>query len=353
MFFNIFKKKPAMEMEFPSMEQGATAEFYKQWREESEQKAKILADYVDISPKQLELIFQETLENDRLCSAVLAKRTEPDIEYICSKYRVPSKWAEMILPTMPVQLVIDMACLGDKIGSTREFSNHAPVTKENLLTPRSTETDDSILTRAVYDTIVENPDNPDFRMAYIRAYKENPDADYGGGFAQWAMDDEKNVTGYGSCGNGCVMRVSPIVAFYKNYNDVIKYVTASVMPTHNHTESIKAAVVFAGALWMARAGADKVEILDYVKSAYTPAPAPEGYKPLYKQYTFGDTPYTTNMIEKHSLFAGFAVPMVVDHFAHTNDFVDCCISLLSSFCDADTLCSMAGGLCGLFQCANN
>lgn len=347
MFFNIFKKRQSPEPIYQPEDN--TSSFYKQWRKESEEKATILANFVDISPQQLAQIFAETTDNDMLCSAVLAKRTEPDIEYICNKYRIFTQWAEKTLSDMPVQLVIDMACLGDKIGSTREFSNHAPVTKENLLTPRSTETDDSILTRAVYDTIVENPDNPDFRMAYIRAYQENPDADYGGGFAQWAMDDEKNTTGYGSCGNGCVMRISPIVAFYNNYNDVIKHVTASVMPTHNHTESIKAAVVFAGTLWMARAGADKVEILDYVKSAYTPAPTPEGYKPLYKHYTFGNTPYTTNMIEKHSLFAGFAVPMVVDHFAHAEDFESCCLSILSGFCDADTLCSMAGSLWGVFQ----
>lgn len=36
--------------------------------------------------------------------------------------------------------------------------------------------------------------------------------------------------------------------------------------------------------------------------------------------------------------------MVIDHFYHTSCFEDCVMAILDSFCDADTLCAMVGGL---------
>lgn len=98
------------------------------------------------------------------------------------------------------------AIIGDIVGSVYEFHNIK--TKDFPLFGAGCHvTDDSILTLAVAEALMEGGETENFVTAlkqYARAY---PQAGYGGRFCQWVQSADTRP--YGSCGNGSAMRVSP------------------------------------------------------------------------------------------------------------------------------------------------
>ena len=93
------------------------------------------------------------------------------------------------------------AIAGDIIGSVYE---RYPVKHKDfpLFDRRSRFTDDSVLTIAVADTLLNGGN---YAERYRSWYWRYPDAGYGGQFQRWARD---SVAGpYGSWGNGSAMRV--------------------------------------------------------------------------------------------------------------------------------------------------
>jgi ADP-ribosylglycohydrolase len=102
------------------------------------------------------------------------------------------------------------AIAGDIIGSVYEFQ---PIKREEfpLFGPGSRFTDDTVMTVAVANAILEGVDYASEMKAFARRH---PDAGYGGSFIRWIFEDA--VLPYNSWGNGAAMRVSPIgLAFNK------------------------------------------------------------------------------------------------------------------------------------------
>ncbi|NNJ97406.1 MAG: hypothetical protein HKP12_09620 [Gammaproteobacteria bacterium] len=96
------------------------------------------------------------------------------------------------------------AITGDIVGSIYEWNNIK--TKDfPLLTEHNSFTDDSVLTVALADAILNNMDYDRVMREYYRRY---PYAGYGGSFLQWACDPYAGP--YNSCGNGAAMRASPV-----------------------------------------------------------------------------------------------------------------------------------------------
>src|SRR6185436_15064100 len=96
------------------------------------------------------------------------------------------------------------AIAGDVIGSVHEGSRTK--TKDfPLFVPDSTFTDDTVLTLAVADALLNGLDYVDALHVYFHAY---PEAGYGGTFCRWAYERERRA--YNSWGNGSAMRVSPV-----------------------------------------------------------------------------------------------------------------------------------------------
>ena len=96
------------------------------------------------------------------------------------------------------------AIAGDIIGSVYE---HHPITTKDfpLFSDGSTFTDDTVLTIAVADALINDRDYANSLRELGRKY---PNAGYGKSFITWlAVDDHPP---YGSWGNGSAMRVSPI-----------------------------------------------------------------------------------------------------------------------------------------------
>ena len=93
-----------------------------------------------------------------------------------------------------------------------------------------------------------------------------PFAGYGGRFGAWLHHDECEP--YGSWGNGSAMRVSSVGWMYDSMERTREVAAATAAVTHNHPEGIKGAEATAAAIFLARNGASKDEIREYVTSEF-------------------------------------------------------------------------------------
>ena len=110
------------------------------------------------------------------------------------------------------------AIIGDTLGSIYEFDNIK--TKDfELFTPVMEPTDDSILTIATAQWLLDGGDVATYYYRYASTYR-NPMGGYGPGFLQWiARSRETIAPPYNSCGNGSAMRVSPVGWAFANEAD--------------------------------------------------------------------------------------------------------------------------------------
>jgi ADP-ribosylglycohydrolase len=119
------------------------------------------------------------------------------------------------------------AIAGDIIGSVYEFHN-SKRTGFQLFGPRSTFTDDTVLTVAVADYLLHGGSYVEKFKEYFRLY---PGRGYGGRFYSWAASD--SVEPYYSFGNGSAMRVSPVGFAFDSLEAVLAEAKRSAEVTHN------------------------------------------------------------------------------------------------------------------------
>lgn len=97
------------------------------------------------------------------------------------------------------------AIIGDIIGSPYEFKNSLKTKKFDLYHKNIKFTDDTVLTIATADAILN-------KKSYVETYNEwgnkYPNAGYGSSFKNWLASTVK--TPYNSWGNGSAMKISPI-----------------------------------------------------------------------------------------------------------------------------------------------
>lgn len=164
------------------------------------------------------------------------------------------------------------AIIGDIVGSVYEW-NSIKTKGFPLFSPKSTFTDDSVMTVAIAKAILRSRrEGIPFRetaveemQAFGRRY---PDRGYGGRFYDWL--NARHPKPYGSYGNGSAMRVSPCGLIARSLDEAVSLATESAETTHNHPEGIKGAVSVAAAIYLAKTGADKAEIREYVQKSYYP-----------------------------------------------------------------------------------
>ena len=148
---------------------------------------------------------------------------------------------------------------GDIIGSVYEWKRIK--TKDfPLFDPCSTFTDDSVLTIAVAEAILNQSDYESSVLAYGRDY---PNSGFGGRFQQWLLSSDPQP--YYSCGSGSAMRVSPIGFAFNDETTVLQEAKRSAEFTHSHPEGIIGAQATALAILMARSGSSKEEIRERTK----------------------------------------------------------------------------------------
>ena len=127
------------------------------------------------------------------------------------------------------------AIAGDIIGSIYELQN-TKSTDFDLFLPSSTFTDDSVMTIAVADCILQGKGYAETMKKYGRDY---PNRGYGVMFRKWLGSPESKP--YNSFGNGSAMRVSPVGFAFSTLDEVLQEAKKSAEVTHNHPEGIKGA----------------------------------------------------------------------------------------------------------------
>jgi len=220
------------------------------------------------------------------------------------------------------------AIAGDIIGSVYDFNNYKG-TDFSLFESRSCFTDDSVLTVAVADCIMNNGNYSEMLKEYGRRF---PNVDYGGWFFNWIQLDSYEP--YNSFGNGSAMRVSPVGFAYDTLDEVMEEAKRSSEATHNHPEGIKGAQVTATAIFLARKGKSKSEIKKYI----------------YDQFDY-DLSASLDEIRKNYSFdvsCQGSVPQAITAFLESNSFEDAIRKAVSIGGDSDTIACITGGIAQAF-----
>lgn len=222
------------------------------------------------------------------------------------------------------------AVIGDIAGSIYEFDNHR--SKDFPFFGDGVEfTDDSIMTIATMEALMNGGSHDDFVDAYKRLGNKYPSS-YGLRFSDWLASD--NPKPYDSWGNGSAMRVSPVAWFYGHLEEVERVAKISAEVTHNHAEGIKGAQSTAAAVFLARTGKGKPYIKEYLERQY-------GYFLDFKLDDIRDT-------YKFDESSAGTVPLAIVAFLESTDFEDAIRNAISIGGDSDTLAAITGSIAEAF-----
>lgn len=170
------------------------------------------------------------------------------------------------------------AIIGDMAGSIYEFEQTKVIKNiniDNIIDEAAFYSDDTILTIAIADAILNNRDYEKYLRYYIKKYSSyRPNFEpyfktiFSPGLIKWA---EGNFEGK-SIGNGAMMRVSPIGFMFDSEKEVIENARLATIPSHNSEEAINAAIKIALIIFYLRMGLSKEEIYNRLKIdlKYTP-----------------------------------------------------------------------------------
>ncbi len=231
------------------------------------------------------------------------------------------------------------AFLGDMVGAPYEFDQGDKSKEFEFWNPRVRFTDDTVMTIAVSEALMEvgtGADEAAIKDAVVNSMqrwgRRYPHAGYGGRFIHWL--DEKDSQPYGSYGNGSAMRVSSVGWLYDSIERTREVARWTAEVTHNHPEGIKGAESVASAIFMARNGAPKDEIRDYVTQefGYDLSRTCDEIRPYYH----------------HVESCQETVPEAFTAFLEGKDFEDVIRTAVSLGGDCDTLTCIAGGMAGAF-----
>jgi ADP-ribosylglycohydrolase len=216
------------------------------------------------------------------------------------------------------------AIAGDIIGSVYE-SHCLKTTDFAIFTTYSTFTDDTVLTVAVADCILNGKDYANTFKEYARKY---PYAGFGGMLLKWVYSN--SLEPYNSFGNGSAMRVSPVGFTFDTLDDVLVEAKRSAEVTHNHPEGIKGAQAIAAAIFLARQQESKSNIKDFIEKNF-------GYglhqtlAEIRPYYYFNET-------------CEGSVPQAITAFLESDNYEDAVRKAVSLGGDADTIACMTGGI---------
>lgn len=227
------------------------------------------------------------------------------------------------------------AIVGDIVGSLYEASN-IKTTRFPFFSEFGFFTDDTVLTVAVADAILEGGTQIDRHDLYIDKFHDYfclyPDAGYGDSFFRWA--DTRQRTAYGSWGNGSAMRVSPVGYAFETVNEVLAEAKICAEVTHDHPEGIKGAQAVASAVFLAHNGSDKPEIQQFIQEKF-------GY----------DLSETIDEIRSRYFFdvsCQGSVPPAITAFLEGDNFEDAIRKAISIGGDSDTIACITGAIAGAF-----
>ena len=232
------------------------------------------------------------------------------------------------------------AILGDMIGAPYEFDRGAKSKSFPLFSKASGFTDDTVMTIAVAEALLgleKGADDDAVHHAVSKSMRmwgrRYPDAGYGARFRDWLFTHWKPRP-YGSYGNGSAMRVSSVGWLFGTMDETRRFARMTAEVTHNHPEGIKGAEATAAAIFMARTGAEKDRIKEYIirEFGYDLSRTCDEIRPDY---------YHVESCQE-------TVPEAITAFLEGNDFEDVIRTAVSLGGDCDTLTCIAGSMAEAF-----
>jgi ADP-ribosylglycohydrolase len=218
------------------------------------------------------------------------------------------------------------AITGDYAGSVYEFNNTHDYNFE-MITPESSITDDSIMTIAVMDAILQGKPYGECLHYWGNKYP-SPKGYYGASFSAWLRCAD--LKPYHSWGNGSAMRVSPVGWAFDTLKDTLREAQKSAKCTHSHPEGIKGAKAVASAIYLRRTGKDRDDIKRYVEEefGYDLSRKLSDIRPNYRFY--GSCMQT--------------VPEAIICYLESTDFEDAIRLAVSLGGDSDTIACITGAI---------
>ena len=158
------------------------------------------------------------------------------------------------------------AIIGDLAGSIYEYSQLKSISNINadkIITEASFYSDDTILTIAILDAILNKGNYEEYLKKYIKKYANyKPDftpyfkTPFSKGLIDWS---NSSIVGT-STGNGAMMRISPVGYLFNTEESVIKNAQLATIPSHNSKEAVAAATIVALMIFYFRNGLSRDEV---------------------------------------------------------------------------------------------
>lgn len=247
------------------------------------------------------------------------------------------------------------AVIGDMVGSVYEFQN-IKTTEFELITKDNNYTDDSVMTFAVADWLLNDKNHTqevltDTFVWFAHNYP-CPLGGYGGGFLQWLIYPKTECVNviredgsvchmikeirkpYNSWGNGSAMRTSAIGWMFDSLEETERVAEIQASLTHNHPEGVKGALATSAAIFMARIGKSKEEIKQYIETKYC--------------YNLSWTCDQIRPNYKYDVSCQGTVPPAIIAFLESTDFESCLRLAVSLGGDCDTLTCISAGIAEAF-----
>ena len=224
------------------------------------------------------------------------------------------------------------AIIGDVVGSRFEFDRSPKVKEFELFTKGNYFTDDSVMTVAVTEALMNagnDAGEDEVKKLLVKSMKtwgrKIPDAGYGGMFFRWLFTPGSKP--YGSYGNGSAMRVSAAGWLYDNLDKTREVARWTAEVTHNHPEGVKGAEAVAAVIFLARNGYDKSYIKRYIEEEFV--------------YDLSRTCDDIRPTYHHIETCQQTVPEAITAFLEGVDFEDVVRNAVSLGGDCDTLTDIA------------
>ncbi|MBR4737704.1 MAG: ADP-ribosylglycohydrolase family protein [Rhodocyclaceae bacterium] len=232
--------------------------------------------------------------------------------------------------------------IGDIAGSSHE-GRYDKVVPQELIVPNSRFTDDTVLSCAVAQGLVDGltqvgrdaaARDPQAQQILLRTIgdalhkfaRTYPHAGYGGNFKVWMNSD--NPQPYNSYGNGAPMRAAFAGWCAATLEEAECFGTLCARPTHNHPTAEEAAAVVAACIYLLKTGGNKRDVLQYAQTHYDLSFTLDALRPVH----------AFNITAKGTLIAALVC------FLESTSFADSIGLAISLGGDCDTLAAITGSI---------
>jgi len=235
------------------------------------------------------------------------------------------------------------AIIGDLAGSIYEYpefndtlknkinlERRLEIFKTKLISDNSFYSDDTILTIAILDAVLNNKNYEKMLRYYGNLYKDKVPQNipyfkymFSPTFVKWL--NGKSIGN--STGNGALMRVSAIAYLYDDLDKIIEETFLSAIPTHNNKELFESLKILVSIIYYGRCGYSLTKIQNIIREFYN----------INLDYNLENLQRTNIFDGTHKVISKCAYILF-----NSSDFEDAIRKIISIGGDTDTLACITG-----------